>query len=134
MSTRQWHTTEIGHNLLAASLFLAASAALALLSPAYISKVLAHRLFGALSGFVVAAYANALPKALTPIARMRCSPVAEQALRRFAGWSLVVGGVGFAVAWLLAPIGVAASIAMAVLGAALLLVIVRFLRSSNGDA
>ena len=128
MSTKPWHRTEIGRSLLAASLFIAASTALAMLSPARISETLSHRLFGALAGLVVAVYANAIPKALTPLARMRCNPLGEQELQRFAGWSLVVGGVGYAIAWLVAPIDKAAYIAMGVLGAALLLVIVRYLR------
>ena len=31
--------------------------------------------------------ARTLPKSLTPLVQMRCDPAAEQALRRFAGWS-----------------------------------------------
>ena len=44
---------------------------------------------------VVVVCANAIPKSLTSLARLRGSPAAEQAARRFAGWSLVLGGLGY---------------------------------------
>jgi hypothetical protein len=99
--------------------------ALKLLSPNYITPNLATRLLGVLLGAVVVIYANAVPKALSPLIRMRCDPVAEQAMRRFTGWSLALGGLGYAVAWFVAPIGSANTIAVCLLGASVLLVLTR---------
>lgn len=118
--------------LLGAALILAASAALALASPGLIDEELARRLWGVIMGAVVVIYANAAPKALTPMARMRCDPATEQALRRFSGWAIVLGGLGYAGAWLLAPIESAALLAIAFLGSALLLVVVRYGWNASG--
>jgi hypothetical protein len=112
--------------LLLAALLLGAAAALRWLSPAWIGPDLAHRLLGALMGAVVVAGANAAPKKLTPLAQLRCTPAAEQALRRFTGFMLVAGGSGYALAWLAAPIGVASQLATGLLGTALALVLLRW--------
>ncbi len=124
--TRSFATSPITRALFAAALIIAASATLAYASPAYVSVELARRLFGAMLGVVVVIYANAAPKALTPLTRMRCDPEVEQILRRFAGWMLVLGGLGYTAASLLAPIGSAQLLAIAFLGSALLAVAIRY--------
>ena len=118
-------TFPLGRSLLAAALIIAISATLSWLAPTYISRETSHRLLGALLGAVVVCYSNAIPKALASRARQRCSPAAEQAARRFAGWSLVLGGLGYMLASLLAPIAMAKLMAGAVLGTALLLAVLR---------
>lgn len=103
--------------VLAAACILGASALLALAAPAYLDPEWARRLAGVLLGVVVVVYANAIPKALA--ARMRCaSPGADQAARRFAGWALVLGGLGYMLAWIAAPIGVAGMVGGLALGTA----------------
>ena len=118
-------TFPLGRSVVAAALIIGASATLAWLAPSHISTEISHRLLGALLGAVVVFYSNAIPKALVSRARLRCPPAAEQAARRFAGWSLVLGGLGYMLAWLLAPIGMANLIAGVLLGAALLLAVLR---------
>lgn len=93
---------------------------------ALVGDDLARRLWGVLLGAVVIVYANAAPKTLPPLARMRCDPAAEQALRRFTGWALVAGGLGYAAAWLFAPLQSARLLAAGSLGGALLLVVLRY--------
>ena len=101
--------------LLAAACILGASALLAWAAPSYLDPEWARRFAGALLGGVVVVYANAIPKALA--ARMRCaSPAAEQAARRFAGWALVLGGIGYMLAWLVASLGMAGMIGGLALG------------------
>jgi exopolyphosphatase/pppGpp-phosphohydrolase len=111
--------------LLIAGGVLAISAALRLLSPEYISAELARRLLGVLLGGLVVVYANAVPKALLPLLQLRCDPAAEQALRRRTGITLLLGGVAYALAWLLAPLATAALMSATLLGAAVLLVVAR---------
>jgi hypothetical protein len=53
---------------------------------------------------------------------------AEQRIRRFAGWSLTGGGVGFALASAWAPFEEQQAIATSFLGACVLLVILRIAR------
>ena len=103
--------------VLAALFILGAAAVLAWASPAWLDPEWSRRLAGALLGGVVVVYANAIPKALSR--RMRCaSPGADQAARRFAGWALVLGGIGYMLAWLLAPLGMAGMIGGLALGLA----------------
>lgn len=115
----------ISRELIVAGLVLGVSVALALLSPDHLSPELARRLLGVLIGAVVVVYANAAPKALSPLIQMRCDPVAEQAMRRFTGWSLTLGGSAYVLTWLIAPLESANVLAASLLGAALLLVVVR---------
>jgi len=119
-------SSPLTRSLITAALILVSSAALALASPAYLSADLAQRLFGIMLGAVVVLYANAIPKALIPLARMRCDPATEQGLRRFTGWALVLGGMGYATAWLFAPMTSAWILAIALLGTALLAVLLRY--------
>jgi hypothetical protein len=121
----------IQRGLINASFIILIAVALKLLSPDHISPDLATRLLGVLLGAVVTIYANDAPKALTPLLRMRCDPVAEQAMRRFTGWSLALGGIGYAAAWIFAPIDSASTIAICLLGASMLLVVARFLLSGT---
>ena len=118
----------LGRSILAAALIIGTSAALAWLSPAHLSAELAHRLLGALLGAVVVVYANAVPKALASRSRLRCSPAEEQAARRFGGWALVLGGLGYMLAALLAPLELTSLIGGVLLGSSLLLAVLRYAR------
>ena len=120
--------SQLVRSLFIAVLILAIAAALSWLAPVYISAELSHRLLGAMLGAVVVAYANTIPKMLATRARLRCTPAEDQAARRFAGWSMVLGGVGYMLAWLFAPLGMAALIGGGLLAVALLCALVRCLR------
>lgn len=115
----------IARGLIVAGVLLGVSFALRLAVPDYLSPNAAHRTLGVLMGGVVIIYANAVPKALTPLIQLRCEPAAEQAMRRFTGWVLVCGGVAFSLTWAIAPLAHANVIAGSLLGTALLLVIAR---------
>ena len=69
--------------------------------------------------------ANAAPKTLSPLTRMRCDPAAEQSIRRFSSWTLVLGVVAYMLAWAIAPIAYAGTLATSLLGGATLLVLAR---------
>ena len=119
----------LGRSIVAAVIIMGITAALAWLAPAYISAELSHRLLGAMLGAVVVVYADASPKVLVSRARLRCPPAQDQAARRFAGWTLVLGGLAYSLAWLVAPIDVAGLIGGALLACALLLAVLRCLRT-----
>lgn len=110
---------------------VAASALLRWASPEYLDVDTARRLTGVLLGFVVVVYANAIPKSLVALARLRCSPEREQAARRFAGWSLVLGGVGYMAASLLAPLASMHLVGGAILAVALAAAILRCMRAGG---
>jgi hypothetical protein len=122
----EWRTP-IKHALIIGGLFLAASAAIGFLAPEHISEELSRRLMGVMLGALVVYYANAAPRALTPLARLRCDPAAEQAFRRFFGWTLVLGGVAYMLAYIVAPLDVADVVATALLGAAMLVIVARMI-------
>jgi hypothetical protein len=115
----------IVQGLVIAGVMLSAAVGLKHLSPEYISPELTRRLLGILLGVPAVVYANAAPKALSPLTRMRCDPIAEQALRRFSGWTLLLGGVAYMVTWAIAPLEHADVVATSLLGAAVLLVVGR---------
>jgi hypothetical protein len=118
--------TAIARGLLVAGGLLGVTVVLKLLSPDHLSPEAVRRMLGGLLGAVVVAYANAVPKALTPLMQLRCDPAAEQALRRFTGRSLVLGGASYGVTWAIAPLPYANLLAAGFLATALLLVALRF--------
>ena len=115
----------IRNALLIAALFLGFTAALKLLAPEQLSEEWADRLRGVMGGALVVYFSNAASKSLTPLARLR-DPVAEQAIRRFSAWTLTLGGVGYALASLVAPARWANEIAVVLLASAVTLVMVRW--------
>jgi len=122
----------IARGLIVAGVLLGGAVLLQRLSPAYLSPDAARRMLGVLMGAVVVVYANAVPKALTPLLQMRCAPAAEQAMRRFTGWTLAVGGAGYTTAWAVAPLAHARLLAASLLGIAVLLVVLRLSQMMPG--
>ena len=80
------------------------------------------RLLGTLMGSVVIVVANALPKRLVALGCLSCNPARDQTLRRFGGWTLVLGGLGYTLAYALSPIAIAAKLAVGLLAPAVVLV------------
>ena len=117
--------TPLLRSLLVAAVLIGVSATLRWLAPDHLSSESARRLVQIMMGVVVIVYSNAIPKVLTPLMQLRCSPAAEQAMRRFAGWTLTLGGLGYALVWAIAPIALAPVLAKAILGGAMLLVLAR---------
>lgn len=118
--------------LLTAGLLLGTAAALSVLSPDHVSPELAQRLLGCMIGAFVVAYANVAPKTLAPLAQTRRDPAADQAMRRFTGWTIVLGGVAYILAWLIAPIQYANAVSAACLAIGLVLVIGRYTLGNAG--
>jgi hypothetical protein len=119
-------TNPLGRAVLGAVFIIGAAGLLNWLSPSHLSAEWAQRLTGALLGAVVVVYANAIPKALASLASLRCPPAQEQAARRFAGWSLVLGGLAYMLAALLAPLEHASLIGAALLAIALVAATLRY--------
>lgn len=88
----------------------------------YLDAATAVRLNGVTMGVLLVAWANTMPKMLVPLHRLACDPAREQALRRFAGWAMVLGGLGYTLAFALAPIAVAATLAICLLAPAVVAV------------
>jgi len=102
----------IRRGVLIAALYLSAAAVLnALRQHGIVSAEAVERLMGMLMGSVVFITANVLPKRLVPLARLSCDPARDQAFRRLWGWVLVLGGLGYTLAYALAPIAIAARVA-----------------------
>ena len=115
----------IKRGLIIAGLLILASLVLQLLSPSYLSRDLELRIFGILSGGVVLIYANLVPKTITPRMKACGDPIVEQSIRRFTGWTLALGGVAYAIVWMIAPIQYATALAVSVLGVSVMLVATR---------
>ena len=120
--------------LAGAGLLLLASLAIKIGERHGLSPETGNRLAGMMLGALVVVYANAVPKALVPLARLTCDPAREQALRRFTGWALVLGGLGYMGASALAPAEFAGTLAMSLLAWALAAVVARILWARRGAA
>jgi hypothetical protein len=79
-------------------------------------------------GLYLAATGNALPRALPPASSMPGNAAQVQAFQRFAGWTWVIGGLGFALAWLALPKDAAVLVSVALVAAAFIVTIVQLLR------
>lgn len=113
----------IRRSLLIAAIYLLTSVVLnELRQHQIVSAETVVRLMGILMGSVVLVSANAIPKRLVPLARLSCDPAREQTLRRLGGWALVLGGLGWTLAYALAPIAIASTLAICLLAPALLVV------------
>ena len=71
---------------------------------------------------------NALPKTLTPLSALQCSGAKNQAFQRFAGWTWVLTGLAFAIAWLVLPLDLAKPVSTAILMSGMFLVLAQVLR------
>jgi hypothetical protein len=117
--------------LLLAGSIIAVTLALALAGNAgYLADETDRRTFQIMLGLIVVIFANLSPKTLAPLSETS-EPSKAQAQKRFTGWTLVIGGLGYALAWLVLPINSAGIWAMAVLGTSLLLVVARCTWSFN---
>jgi len=65
---------------------------------------------------------NAMPKTLTPLASLQCDGAKTQAFQRFAGWTWVLSGLAFGIAWLVLPIDLAKPVSLVLLMTGMLLV------------
>ncbi len=83
-----------------------------------------ERMQGVMMGLIVMVFSNLAPKTLEPLAS-GCDPSRKQAIQRFSGWTLVLGGLGYSLAWLVLPIAYAGTVAMVVLASAVALVVAR---------
>ena len=81
-----------------------------------------ERMQGVMMGLIVMVFSNLAPKTLEPLAS-GCDPSRKQAIQRFSGWTLVLGGLGYSLAWLVLPIAYAGTVAMVVLASAVALVV-----------
>jgi dipeptide/tripeptide permease len=90
---------------------------------------MSERAMGVFIGAVLVVCGNSIPKTLKPLAQEKCEPASEQALRRFAGWTFVLAGLGYAIAWLVVPLEWANLVATLIAAAAVGLVAARVLRA-----
>lgn len=111
--------------LILAGLMLAFALGLAWANNAgLISEESSRRASQVLAGLVVVYFANLVPKSLEPLLS-GCEPSRAQAMQRFGGWTLVLGGLGYSAAWLAAPLDVARPAAITILATAVVLVVAR---------
>ena len=102
----------IRRSLLVASIYLLTAVVLNELRHHHVvSAATTVRLLGMLMGTVALVSANAIPKRLVLLVSRRSDSAREQTVRRFAAWALVLTGLGFTLAYALAPIAIASTLA-----------------------
>lgn len=110
--------------LIMAGLILALAFALNLAADGgFIEPSTTDRSMGVVTGLVLVVFANFMPKNLGPLSESRCGPGRGQNLRRFAGWTLVLAGLGYSVIWLTFPIPLAHIWAKVIVASGLVLVV-----------
>lgn len=132
MNTSQEARLAIGRSLIFAGLFLQASIILKSMGPSELSHEMSQRLLGFWMGAFVAYFANSIPKERPSVACR--SSAAGQSVRRFAAWSISIGGLGFALLSAFAPYEDSKPLAVSFLGACLMLVVLRLASASRGPS
>jgi hypothetical protein len=79
-------------------------------------------------GAYLAVTGNAMPRMLPPTASMPDGGARVQAFQRHAGWTWVLCGLGYAMAWLALPIDAAGPISMTLVATAMIVTIMQLLR------
>lgn len=116
----------IRNALILAGLMLAVSLAMATAVRAdWIGNDAMERTQGVMMGLIVVVFSNLAPKTLEPLSDSGCDPSRKQSLQRFSGWTLVLAGLGYSLAWLVLPIEHAGVVAMIVLATGVALVAAR---------
>lgn len=90
-----------------------------------IDATLITRARNVFSGFVLLYFANMMPKMIGPVLTGKCSNTAANSVRRFSGWALAIGALGYIGAWIFAPLSQASNIAHGFVGVAVVLVVLR---------
>jgi len=81
-----------------------------------------------LLGFCMAMSGNMMPKTLTPLSALQCDPARIQAFQRFAGWTWVLSGLSFSLAWLVLPLALARPVSMVLLICGMVLIASQMVR------
>lgn len=120
----------IRHAIVFAGLMLAIplSATLAVRLGVIHDTDLSKRLTMVLVGAFFVFTGNAMPKTLTPLSALQCDGARVQAFQRFAGWTWVLTGLGFAIAYLVLPLDLAKPISLVLLMTGMLLIALQLLR------
>jgi hypothetical protein len=120
----------IRHGIVFASLILAVSLSLKLAAALGASddRELSQRLTMVILGAFFVFVGNATPKMLTPLSALRCDGARTSALQRLMGWTWVLTGLGFSVAWLVWPPEIAKPISVAIMLGGGLIVMARAIR------
>ena len=110
--------------MLAIPLSAALAVRLGVIHDTDLSKRMTMVLVGAFFAFT----GNAMPKTLTPLSALQCDASRVQAFQRFAGWTWVLTGLGFAIAYLVLPLDLAKPVSTVLLMTGMLLVAVQLFR------
>jgi hypothetical protein len=124
----------LGRLLLGSALYLLLALAIQKLGPYCFTAETVARLGGMWIAVPALLIANALPKKLIRLDRIACDAAQAQALRRFVARALVLGSVGFMLAYALAPLAIANSLATSLLAIAVIVTGLRILWSARRPA
>lgn len=119
--------------LLVAALGLKLAASLGMMGDADVAR----RSSMAFLGLFLAFLGNSMPKTLTPLSALRCDAAKVQAMQRLSGWTWVLAGLAYALAWLTLPLELAKPVSTALIVGAMAVVVtqlVRLLRSRHRAA
>jgi len=70
---------------------------------------------------------NAMPKTLTPLATLKCNGARVQSFQRFAGWTWVLTGLSYSIAWIVFPIELADPVSLTLLIGGMVAIVTRMI-------
>tara|TARA_R110000782_G_scaffold19028_5_gene51622 strand:+ start:1556 stop:2158 length:603 start_codon:yes stop_codon:yes gene_type:complete len=112
--------------VLGAGLMLTASLLVSLAETLQLADgVMIQRGLGVGTGLILMLTGNAMPKILGHRGGGDCAPARAEALKRFAGWALVIAGIVYVAAWVALPIRPAAGVSTVATVLALVLILAR---------
>lgn len=76
-----------------------------------------------MTGIFLVFSGNAMPKMLTPLSAARCDGTKTQAFQRFFGWTWVLMGIAYTIAWLILPVEIARPVSASLVIAGILIVV-----------
>jgi len=92
------------------------------------NREISERVTMAILGAYLVFTGNAIPKTLSPLSTMPGDAARVQALQRLAGWTWVLTGFFYAIAWLVLPRSLAEAITFVLLPAAMLMILAQLFR------
>ncbi len=91
------------------------------------------RLMGAINGVVLAVVGNLIPKNIESRSDRRADPARTLALRRLAGWTFTLAGIGYVAVQLTFPIELVRPVSIGLVAGALAVVIAACLLTGRGS-
>lgn len=128
-------TRHIGFAVAYAAILLTVSLSLAFAdSQGWVGTGLPDRIIGIMIGITVAVFANPVAKRLPGAPGPETNRPGHAAFQRFTGLVMVLAGIGYALVWVVAPVGLAPWMAVSVVMLGFVIILARRVFAGSGKS